>query len=170
MSRARRTAVTTAGVALSVAGAILGVTAVAAPDVVERGYGVVQIAAAQVVNRVTVPEVRLGARGGQRELDRFDGTFTEMTSYEREGVPPVWAAHNNAGGDAVLPLAVGQWVRVVDPSGEGVEYRVVDVRVTPKHGVTSADLDGLSGDLVLQSCFFGEARMRFVGLELPDES
>lgn len=165
MPNVPRAALTTVGAALLAAGVALGTTTVVAPEVVERAYGVVQITAAKVVNSVVRPEVRLGATGGQRELDRFDGTFTEMTAYEREGVPPVWAAHNNAGGDAVLPLEIGDEITVVDAAGAASIHRVVDVRITAKYGVTADELVGLGGELALQSCFFGEPRMRFVGLE-----
>ena len=165
MSRMRRSVLTTFGALAIAAGVALGATTVVAPQALERVYGVVQFTTAKAVNAIVRPEVRLGASGGERELDRFDGTFTEMVSYARDGVPPVWAAHNNAGGDAVLPLEIGDEVTVVDAAGAASIHRVVDVRVTAKYGVKPDELVGLGGDLALQSCFFGEARMRFVGLE-----
>lgn len=168
MSKPRRTALTTVGAAIVAAAFAVGTTTIVAPEVVERAYGVVQVTVAKVVNSVALPEARLGATGGQRELDRFDGTFTRMVAYDREGVPPVWAAHNNAGGDVVLPLEIGDEIVVMDAGGAASIHRVVDVRVTAKYGVTSEELVGLGGDVALQSCFFGEPRMRFVGLQPVD--
>lgn len=156
-------------------GAILGIglgvatVAVTAmyPEQAEHVYGAVQrdVGAFRLEVLGEVPEVILGASGGMTELDRCDGTFTEMRSYEHDDVPPVWAAHNNCGGDVTLPWEIGQQVRVVHAGVEQL-YVVTDIRITPKTWATVDDLLGLGGEFGLQTCFYGENRMKFVGLEL----
>ncbi|WP_315069880.1 hypothetical protein [uncultured Microbacterium sp.] len=146
---------------------ILGLSAfllqMAWPEAVERGYGAVRAAIVSVENSTSgeLPSVRLSSDGGIEGLDRCDGSFSEMTSYRQTGVPPVYAAHNNCGGDITHPWAVGQRVRI---EGRGEVYEVVEVRDTPKRWVTTAALEGLSGDLALQTCYYGVNRMKFVGL------
>lgn len=170
-----------AGVLL-LAGAGLLAGAFLAPNEVQRVYGAVKVKVDETVQTVKVkvgetvqtdqedtfevlPEVALGVSGGIPELDRCDGTFTEMLSYEHAGVPPVWAAHNNCGGDVLLPWDVGQRLRF---AGSEQVYEVVDVRTVPKTWSTTADLVGLGGDLALQTCFYGEDRMKFIGLTPVD--
>ncbi|MGO1852752.1 MAG: hypothetical protein ACTH0V_05015 [Microbacteriaceae bacterium] len=147
----------TAGLAI-IAGLIF------APQALEQAYGNVRTTVISAADdlRGTLPTIRLGATGGIPDLDRCDGTFTEMTSYEHDGVPPVWAAHNNCQGDVILPLELGQQVQV---EGDNRIYEVVDIRPTPKVWATTDDLVGLNGELALQTCFYGEDRMRFVALE-----
>jgi len=153
----------------AIVGVVLGVgtitTLTVFPEQSEQLYGAVQRDVGQFRNDVLheLPAVELGASGGTSELDRCDHTFTEMLSYETDGVPPVWAAHNNCGGDVVLPWEIGQQVEVAH-DGTTELYVVVDIRVTPKTWATTDDLIGITGDFALQSCFYGENRMRFVGL------
>lgn len=161
------------GGGLLVGGAALLTAVLVAPQHVELAYGemktVVTGAADGVREEVLdeLPTVHLGATGGVAELDRCDGTFTEMTSYEHDDVPAVWAAHNNCSGDVLLPWEEGQKIRV---EGSDEVYRVVDIRDTPKTWATIDDIVGLDGSLALQTCFYGEDRMKFVGLEPVDES
>lgn len=64
----------------------------------------------------------------------------------------------------------------VNVSGLGYDglYEVVDIRHTSKVWSSTDDLVGLRGDLALQSCFYGQDQMKFVGLErileLPDRA
>lgn len=138
-----------------------------APQTAERLYGEIRTQAVTVVDDVRAevlkeyPAVTLGATGGRAELDRCDGTFTEVVSYQRDGVPPVWAAHNNCGGDTILAWQLGDQVKL---EGDETVYEVVDVRTTSKTWSSTDDLVGLGGDLALQTCFYGEDRMKFVGL------
>jgi hypothetical protein len=78
----------------------------------------------------------------------------------------VWAAHNNCGGDVLLPWEEGQRIQF---EGDDQVYEVVDIRYTPKIWASTSDLVGLGGELALQSCFYGEDRMKFIGLD-PVES
>lgn len=143
-------------------------SAIVAPQSVEYTYGTVKTVLSGSIDAARenvlgdLPTVSLGVTGGVQELDGCDGTFTEMSSYAREGVPPVWAAHNNCDGDVLLPWEVGQRVRV---DGSEQVYEVVDIRHAPKTGATTDDLMGLDGSFALQTCFYGENRMKFVGLE-----
>lgn len=154
-------------------GAVLGATLIA-PHAVESAYGTAKIAATDSIDTFRedtfgeLPTVQLGITGGIPELDACDGTFTHMSSYESDtstsaaaDVPPVWAAHNNCLGDVVLSWDVGQHLRI---EGDPQVYEVVDVTHTTKIWATTADLEGLEGTLALQSCFYGEDRMKFVGL------
>ena len=158
---------TVAGILVSTGGVLL-VGSLGAPQAVERAYGAIRtpITGTVAVMREEVlgelPAVGLGVTGGVVELDACDGTFTEMDSYERDGVPPVWAAHNHCRGDVLLPWETGQRVQV---TGSDQVYEVVDIRFTPKTWATTDDLVGLGGSLALQTCLYGEDRMKFVGLE-----
>lgn len=154
------------GVGLVAAQFVVPEAEIAMPQPVERAYGEAKIAVGGTVDSVReevlgdLPTVKLGVKGGMKELDRCDGTFTEMSSYEHEGVPPVWAAHNNCSGDVLLPWKLGQRIRL----NNGQVYQIVDIRVTKKTWATVDDLVGLGGQLALQSCFYGEDRMKFIGL------
>lgn len=150
------------GTTLILAGATVLALSLLAPTTVERGYGHVKGAVNDVAAEVQLPTVRLGVEGGQAELDVCDGSFVEMTSYRNTvGVPAVYAAHNNCGGDVVLNWDVGTQFEV---EGQPGTFEVVDVRHTAKHWETTEALIGLQGDFALQSCFYGEDRMQFVGI------
>lgn len=136
----------------------------AAPDAVDLVAGRVKVAVGAQLHRIfeadTLPEISLGGEGGMRELDRCDGTFTEMISYRVDDVPPLFAAHNDCGGDIILGWDLGQRVRV---AGSGVVYEVVEERHTPKWSDVDA-LVGMAGEFVVQTCYYGENRMRFLAL------
>lgn len=156
------------GGALMAAGAGVLILTLTAPQAIEQGYGHVRetindVSASVSEAQGVLPSVALGVQGGQDELDWCDGTFIEMVSYQSaEHVPPVYAAHNNCGGDVVLNWTVGTQLTI---DGHPGTYEVVEVRNTEKHWVTTDELVGLQGELALQSCFYGENRMQFVGLE-----
>ncbi|MBF4459416.1 hypothetical protein [Pseudoclavibacter sp. VKM Ac-2867] len=156
------------GGAFMAAGAGILVLALTAPQTIEQGYGHVRGAVNDVSASVSeaqgvLSSVALGVQGGQDELDWCDGTFIEMVSYQSaEDVPPVYAAHNNCGGDVVLNWNVGTQLTI---DGRPGTYEVVEVRNTEKHWVTTDELLGLQGELALQSCFYGENQMQFVGLK-----
>lgn len=159
------------GVLIVGGGAVLAGLAFA-PEEMERGYGTLKVAFDSTVETVQeevfeqLPTFTIGVVGDIPELDRCDGTFTIMRSYEHEGVPETAAAHNNCGGDIVLSWEEGQRVQ----SSDGDIYEVIDIRYTSKIWATTDDLVGLQGDLALQSCFYGEDKMKFVGLELVEEA
>lgn len=168
-TRKARAALLVVAVTLVTAGAVVLGASVVAPEVTETAYGAVKRTVTAQVDLVRetvfeeLPTVALGATGGMAELDRCDGTFTEIAAYQREGVPPVWAAHNNCGGDVTLAWERGQRVSI---SGSDAVYEVVEVRAVSKTWSSTDDLVGLSGELALQTCFYGENRMKFVALSL----
>jgi len=163
-----RTLAAVLALTLTTIGLALGATVLLWPDEVQETYGHVQLAVGEWRAHAAheVPSATLGASGGKSVLNRCDGTFTEMTAYERDGVPPVWAAHNDCGGDIVLPLAIGDEIDLVH-DGSTERYRIIDIRETPKVWVTTEALIGLKGELALQSCFYGgtDVPMKFLGLE-----
>ena len=104
--------------------------------------------------------VTIGAKGGKALLDACDGTFPRIIAYELSGAPPTYAAHNNCKGDVILPAEVGDLIAITNLG----MYQVRDLRVVPKLWSTTDDLLGLEGELLLQTCYYGENRMKFLAL------
>ncbi|WP_341956515.1 hypothetical protein [Microbacterium sp. LWH13-1.2] len=140
-----------------------------APEMVDKVTGDVKVAVQRQLHQIVapgeLPVIRLGAEGGMVELDHCDGTFTEMVSYRVDAVLPLFAAHNNCGGDVILGWDIGQRVTV---AGSDVVYEVVEERHTPKWSNVE-ELVGMSGEFMVQTCFYGENKMRFLALA-PVES
>lgn len=142
-----------------------------APDKTEELFGQVKTSAQQTIEEVTgeVPHVPLGETGRVELLDICDGLFYGMASYQvNADIIPVYAAHNNCGGDVVLAWDVGDRISI-DGDGRTGLYEVTDVRITPKTWATTADLIGLEGEFALQSCYYGVDQMRFLGLKPVSE-
>jgi hypothetical protein len=135
-----------------------------APDLVDKVTGDVKVSVLKQFHQMFAPDelptIRLGGEGGMVELDHCDGTFTEMVSYRIDDVLPLFAAHNNCGGDVILGWDLGQRVMV---EGSDVVYEVVEERHTPKWSNVEA-LAGMTGEFMVQTCFYGENRMRFLSL------
>lgn len=163
------------GGVLIVGGAGLLTAVALAPDAVEKTYGDLKTQVTGTVDKVQqdvfeeLPTVKIGVEGGMPELDEAcaDDSFVIMSSYEREGVPETAAAHNNCGGDVLLPWEEGQRIQI---EGRDEVYEVIDIRYTSKIWASTDDLVGLQGDLALQTCFYGEDRMKFVGLEVVEDT
>jgi len=157
-----------ASIALVGLGASFLVVSTVAPDAVDRVTGDIKVTVQkqfqQIFDPDALPVLRLGGEGGLAQLDECDGTFTEMISYRVDGVPPLFAAHNNCGGDVILGWELGQRVRV---EGSDIVYEVVEERHTPKWSDVEA-LVGMSGEFMVQTCFYGENRMRFLALAPVD--
>ena len=155
-------------VVLVVLGLVLSLASAFAPEAVDRVTGEAKVAIATQLRTLFAPDdlpvVRLGDEGQIRDLDDCDGTFTEMVSYRLDGVPPLYAAHNYCGGDAILGWDIGQHVRV---AGSDTVYEVVEERRTVKWADAHL-LQGMRGEFLLQTCFYGQNLMRFVGLEPVD--
>lgn len=166
--------------ALMTVGGVLVVGAIAAPDVTaqiaERGVGQVRQAANSVGAELAqaaapdvkyLPTVTLGELGSDALLDVCaTGIFPELESYRtQENLQPVFAAHNNCGGDVILPLELGARVSVIDQAGSTHTYQVTDLRDVDKHTATTEDVVGMTGELLLQTCHWGEPIMRFVALQ-----
>ncbi len=153
---------------VSIALVALGITSLVAstvaPDAVDSVTGNIKVAVQKQFQQVfapdALPQITLGGEGGLAQLDECDGTFTEMISYRLDGVLPLFAAHNNCGGDVILGWELGQRVTV---QGSDIVYEVVEERHTPKWSDVDA-LVGMSGEFMVQTCFYGENRMRFLAL------
>lgn len=149
-------------------GAVLLAASVMVPDLVDKVTGDVKVSVLKHLGQVFAPDdlpsIRLGAEGGMVELDRCDGSFTEMVSYRIDDVLPLFAAHNDCGGDVILGWDLGQRVMV---DGSDVVYEVVEERHTPKWSDVE-ELAGMSGEFMVQTCFYGENRMRFLSLAPVD--
>ena len=152
-------------IAIGVAGLI---STTVAPEWTEEvvGNAVAQVQQTAADAGVTPPPVlTLAGPGGQAELDRCDGTWTQMVQYIEGGVPqPVHSAHNGCGGNPLLTLEMGGTIDVRQLDGTVVTYQAVDERRVAQVGTTTADIMGMGGDLILQTCFWDNATMRFVGL------
>ncbi|KAB1660065.1 hypothetical protein F8O01_03805 [Pseudoclavibacter chungangensis] len=149
---------------LLVAGVALGAGALLVPDRVEALYGDVKTSVQDTVQDVSgeVPTIRLGEEGDENVLDICDGSFFEMATYRDDNhILPVFAAHNNCGGDVILGWEVGTQIAI---DGRPGLYEVVEIRNTGKTWVTTSELVGLQGELALQTCYYGVQEMRFVGL------
>jgi len=146
------------------AGAGLLTAQTVAPQAVERTYGQLKATLGEVNLEITkeIPTIKVAGKGGQRELDACSGEFLQLTSYTNTlGVPPVYAAHNRCGGDVILTWEVGTKFHI---EGRSETFEVIEVRNTTKTWATTAELIGLQGEFALQSCFYGENRMQFLGI------
>lgn len=166
--RRSRSGLLIASIALVTLGSGFLVASTVAPDAVDRITGDIKVSVQKQLHQVfapdDLPQLRLGGEGGLPQLDDCDGTFTEMISYRVEGVIPLFAAHNNCGGDIILGWELGQRVTV---EGSDIVYEVVEERHTPKWSDVEA-LVGMSGEFMVQTCFYGENRMRFLALAQVD--
>lgn len=166
-NRRRNWGATAVGICLITLGGVLLTAGATIPDTVESAWGTVRAITVTAPQRLTgaLPEISLGASGTAKELDACDGTFTRMLEYRNPDAPPVWAAHNNCGGDTILPWAEGQQFRV-----DGALYIVVDIRHLPKFTSTPDDLAGLDGEIAFQTCLYGKPVMAFVGADRVPEN
>lgn len=163
----KRGVTTILGTATLAAAVALLLLQIFAPTQLERAVGEAQVtvaaAAADIVQQIvpeSYPTITLGKLGGKRELNRCDGSFTEMQSYRITGVLPVYAAHNNCGGAIILGWRMGEKVKI---TGSELIYEVIDERHTKKWA-NIASLRGMKGELLVQTCFFGQNKMRFLAL------
>lgn len=97
--------------------------------------------------------------GGEREMDYCSGGFTEMTEYDGLEGRRLASAHNNCGGDIILPMEVGDHVII---EGQG-EFVISETRDTSKSIDTSA-ISNMNGTLLLQTCYYKADAMKFVAL------
>ncbi len=141
-----------------------------APEETQRVVGSAVGSARQVYSDVARGDapvsIQLGPPGNDAAIDTAPhGVFVEMASYRvAEQLQPVFAAHNGFGGDVILPLAIGDRVQVLDAGGEQHEMVVTDARDTPQVGATTADLSGMAGSILVQTCYWDVDEMRFVAL------
>lgn len=75
------------------------------------------------------------------------------------------SAHNNCRGDVILPIVVGDRVEI---EGRGV-FEVTDSRDTRKKA-TSDEVSDMNGEILLQTCYYREDRMKFLALTPTSDS
>lgn len=110
-----------------------------------------------------LPVVHLNGRGGTWALNRAKhGDFVYMSGYRMSGIVPVYASHNNYGGDIILNWRKGKLVELKGEGRTGV-WKVIGVRNIPKYANVSA-LKVLRGTVALQTCYYGRNVMRYVEL------
>lgn len=150
---------------VAVAGLAIAAGIVLFPHQAEQVAGNIKLTYQQLTSDpAELPTIQLGPEGGKRALDNApDKTFIEMTSYRIPDVPPVYAAHNNRGGDIILGWKINQQVTVIDRNGIAGTYVVVEERQTPKWANVEK-LAGMRGPIVVQTCFYGKNLMRFLSL------
>ncbi|MEV7610034.1 hypothetical protein AB0N61_11170 [Microbacterium sp. NPDC089320] len=164
----RRVGLLFASILLVGCGVAFLAASILAPDAVDKVTGDAKVSVLKSFHQIFSPDelpvIRLGVEGSMVELDRCDGTFTEMVSYRIDDVLPLYAAHNNCGGDVILGWDLGQRVTV---EGSDIVYEVVEERHTPKWSNVE-ELAGMTGEFMVQTCFYGENRMRFLSLAPVD--
>lgn len=62
------------------------------------------------------------------------------------------------------PSGLGDEIDLICTDGSAATYTVVDIRETSKTWTTTKDLEGIGGELALQSCYYGRNVMKFIGL------
>lgn len=171
-STRKRRIITVLGVLVALLGLVALIVLWLWPKEVKQATGEVST---QVVKVITgkVPKVQLGGDGGQAEVDACPGDWVRMINYRLDA--PVYAAHNGCAelvgrGDVILPLKPGDLVDVVDQRGRERSYEVVEMRDTPQHGQSTATIEDMDGELILQTCYWDDLTMKFVGLDPVPEA
>lgn len=180
----------TIGVGLLAAGALLVTAQLVVPDAMHQvseavvpeevqqvGDAVVGQARSmtrQVTEAVTndLPHVTLGPEAENEAIDTAPtGVFLEMSSYKvTSSLQPVFAAHNGSGGDIILDWQLGETILVTAADGSQQEMEVTDARDVPQENVTTGDILGMSGSILLQSCYWASDEMRIVALTPAGET
>lgn len=118
------------------------------------------------------PKVILGPVGDQADIDSCPGYWVHMASYN-EGTGfevPVYSAHNGCfglgdRGDVILPLKIGETIQIEDRHGATRSHTVVDVRTLPQRTTTTDALKGMTGPLILQTCYWDDSTMKFISVK-----
>lgn len=69
-----------------------------------------------------------------------------------------------------IERAYGEIKTTLSGAVDDVREEAFDVRNTPKVWPTIDDLVGIEGSFALQTCYYGEDRMKFIGLEPVDQN
>lgn len=105
--------------------------------------------------------LNIAGYGDQPEIDACIGWIV-LTRYQHNGIQPTLAEHNTCGGAAILALPIGSRLQLAGAGLDGL-YEIVDSRDVPQQG-TTLDIQGMSGEILAQSCYFDSQYMRFIGL------
>jgi hypothetical protein len=103
--------------------------------------------------------IRVTNEGGEEAMDACSGGFTRMLGYEGLEEKEMLSAHNNCGGDVILPIEVGDRVVI---EGQGT-YTVQETRDTGKTIYTDAVVD-MNGSILVQTCYYQDQTMKFLAL------
>lgn len=103
--------------------------------------------------------IHISNEGGDVEMDYCASGFTEMIHYEGLNDKRLLSQHNNCGGDIVLPMELGDHVVIEGDQ----EYVITELRDTTKQ-ITTAAINDMNGDVLLQSCYYKDNKMKFVAL------
>jgi hypothetical protein len=104
------------------------------------------------------------ARGHQAELD-----LCQWVRMDIGAVAPIVGAHNYCRGDVVLDLLPGDLVALTGTELDG-DYQVVGSRDAQAGDDPATATAGLAADLLLQTCYWGDAGLRLVTLRRVDLS
>ena len=108
--------------------------------------------------------IKISNRGGDKEMDYCASGFTDMIHYKGLDDHQLLAQHNKCGGDIILPMELGDHVVIEGDQ----EYVITELRDTSKT-ITTAAINDMDGDVLLQTCYWRENRMKFVALTPADE-
>ena len=105
--------------------------------------------------------VSIDTRGHQAEIDQCLWVRMDVG-----GHAPIVGAHNYCGGGVVLDMALGDVVTLAGTELDGA-YVVSDARDARAGDAAAAAIDGVEGQVILQTCYWGgNGRVRLVGLVL----
>ena len=105
--------------------------------------------------------VSIDTRGHQAEIDQCLWVRMDVG-----GHAPIVGAHNYCGGGVVLDMALGDVVTLAGTELDGA-YVVADARDARAGDAAAAAIDGVEGQVILQTCYWGgNGRVRLVGLAL----
>jgi hypothetical protein len=103
--------------------------------------------------------IHISNEGGEPEMDACANGFTNMTVYKNLGEHKLLSQHNHCGGDIIIPMEQDDHVIIEGDQ----EYVITELRETTKTSRTS-EIKDMNGEVILQSCYYRENRMKFVAL------
>jgi hypothetical protein len=111
-----------------------------------------------------IPSIYLGDAGGSQRVDACDGTFTRMTSYDEiENLQDWYSAHNGCGGSEILYLEPGSKFNL-NRDGVWETWELVEYRRIPQVGSNTSAAAGMSGELIVQTCYWDDATMKVASI------
>lgn len=161
------TIVTTLLTAVAIASCALIALVSLSPEHAKRelGTAISQVERVTSTLGITQQSIQLGPRGNQSDVDRCTGQWIQMEEYDADFPNiPVYAVHNGCGGNALLSLTTSDSITIIKQDGSEGEYRMKSEKVIPQQRSTTADLAGLSGEFLLQTCYWDDTSMRIVGM------
>lgn len=135
-----------------------------APTAVSQAVDATQNAVSHGIERVAGSkphQVALGPVGGQMELDMCSGSWIRLEDFaDVKELTPLYGLHNYCGGRKALDWDAGDEVQV---KGKGLHV-ISDIRDVSAKADTVDVVKDMKGKLVLQTCHWGNKKLRFVAL------